>query len=110
MMTAEWTGKYPNLCRGKWILKDGSRNISSIIPDDLLHNEMGTYKTFEKWEFDDKWNEEWSTYEDGLECEDWIEANYEWLSVYTQDSKTMRDIYDAFNKNDWRHGSCGGCI
>ena len=40
----------------------------------------------------------------------WIEANKEWLDTITKDHKTQQEIYYAISAEDFRHGSCGGCI
>ena len=44
---AEWTGKYPYLCRGKWKLFVDEKDMSDIIPGDIKYEPMmtrGTYK------------------------------------------------------------------
>ena len=43
---AEWTGCYPRLCSGKWILKVGGVNVSDKIPEDLQRSPMNTYGTY----------------------------------------------------------------
>jgi len=53
---------------------------------------------------------------EGLPEEDWITANSTWLaSVFEShgipDNETyQRWLYQAVNSQDWRCGSCGGCI
>ena len=48
--------------------------------------------------------------------DDWIVENIDWLSdVFIEhniplEEETMRAFYQAVNKEDWRCGSCGGCI
>lgn len=55
-------------------------------------------------------------YREGLMEDDWIVENIDWLSdVFIEhniplEEETMRAFYQAVNKEDWRCGSCGGCI
>ena len=65
---------------------------------------------YEKFHFTEDWDVEWSSYEDGLECEDWIKFNKEWLSKLPLEPDEYGFVYDEFNSSDWRSGSCGGCI
>ena len=50
---------------------------------------------------------EWDTYTDGLGKDEWIKENAGWLKNIPADPK---DIFDAFNAEDFRAGECGGCI
>lgn len=43
---SEWTGGYPNLCSGKWILKYDDKELE--IPQNRINKTMETYK---KWEW-----------------------------------------------------------
>ena len=106
---AKWSGSYPNLCSGKWTLFIDGKDMSDKIPKDLKNEPMNTYSTYSEWYFKN-WSETWDDYKDGLECEDWIKENKEWLNKITTDKCEQEDIYYAFQLNDWRHGSCGGCI
>lgn len=107
---AKWSGSYPILCRGEWTLFIDGKDISDKIPKGLRINPMYTYGMYSRWRFVNGWEAEWNNYIDGLECEDWIEENKEWLDEITTDKCEQEDIYYAFQVNDWRHGSCGGCI
>ena len=49
-------------------------------------------------------------YEDGLNEFDWIEENIEYLKAVTSDKSQYPAIYEAFMEQDFRYGSCGGCI
>ena len=51
----DWTGSYPNLCSGKWIIKIDEKQIS--IPSALINSSMGTFKSYETWYFDEDWSE-----------------------------------------------------
>ena len=51
------------------------------------------------------------TFEEGLSLTiNWYLSNKEWLDNITTDKCEQEDIYYAFQLNDWRYGSCGGCI
>lgn len=71
---------------------------------------MNTYGTYQSWYFDENMSEVFEDYTDGLECEEWIEANKEWLDGISEDISVQRDIFMAINAEDFRSGSCGGCI
>jgi len=53
---------------------------------------------------------------EGLPEDSWIIENEDWLSrLFTtnnipSDEAHLRLFYQAVNENDWRCGSCGGCI
>lgn len=107
---AIWTGSYPNLCRGEWMLLIDEKDVSNKIPEDYRDEPMYTNGVYSRWRFGNHWKEEWEQYEDGLGCKEWIEENKEWLDNITKDENDQKDIYFAFQLNDWRYGSCGGCI
>lgn len=109
MVEAEWTGFYPCLCSGTWILKVNGIDVSDVIPKDKRHNDMDTWGWYEEWHFED-WEEVFTSYESGLEEDDWIKENLEWLSKISNDNDIYKEIYKAIQKCDWRSGSCGGCI
>ena len=57
---AKWTGNYPNLCSGQWILKVNNIDVSHLIPEDLRNEPMNTYRTYLCWHFNNNWEEkEW---------------------------------------------------
>lgn len=105
---AKWTGKFPNLCMGEWILLKDNKDYSEYIPEDLRTSYMNTYGTYAEWHFVN-WLEEWNSYTDGLNEKEWIEQNKEWLKSIgpTEDFPL---IFRAFQESDWRYSSCGGCI
>ena len=105
MVIAKWSGSYPNLCRGEWTLIIGGVDYSHMIPEDLRTGHMNTAGIYQEWHFED-WREVFEDYEDGLEYEDWLAEN-PWVRDLPASSL---DIYMAFQAEDWRHNSCGGCI
>ena len=109
MVTANWNGSYPCLCHGEWTLKVNGKNVSKKIPEDLRNSSMNTYGTYQSWHFED-WMEVFEDYEDGLDCEEWIEENNEWLNKITTDYSIKEQIFNAIQSEDFRSGSCGGCI
>ena len=54
--------------------------------------------------------EETDYYYDGLEVDDWIDANNDWLNNITKDYALKERIFYAIQEQDFRAGSCGGCI
>ena len=107
-VTAEWTGCYPNLCSGEWIITIGNEKVE--LPDEVRTSPMWTHGTHNTWTFGKDWEEVWSQYEDGLDFEPWLHENNSWLSRLSLSSEEERALYDAISKEDWRHNSCGGCI
>lgn len=107
---ANWNGEYPCLCHGEWTLIVDGTDVSDLIPKELRCYEMNTFGTYERWYFNDNGFETFEDYHDGLECDDWIEANKDWLDLITEDHDTQVDIFYAISEHDFRAGSCGGCI
>jgi hypothetical protein len=105
MVTAKWTGSYPCLCHGEWKLYINGQDYSHIIPEEKRHSDMGTAGTYQEWWFED-WIETFGTYEDGMEYEEWMGEN-EWVLDLPA---APFDVFLAFQAEDWRSGSCGGCI
>lgn len=106
---AKWTGKYPCLCYGEWILKVNNIDVSHLIPNELRTSSMDTLGTYSSWHFEN-WEEVFDSYEDGLDCEDWINENKEWLNKISTNLSVQENIYYAIRSEDFRSGSCGGCI
>lgn len=107
---ARWSGSYPTLCFGHWTLLIDGEDVSEKIPEDLRDRSMNTFGTYWSWHFNDEYIEEFDSYEDGMHCDEWIEENDYWLKDITDDYSVKEEIYDAFNADDFRAGSCGGCI
>ena len=107
MYTAIWTGKYPCLCYGEWKLyRDG---VQLKLPEKIRKKHMNTLNVYNDWHFNADYDVHWETYMDGLDYEDWICANKDWLQ-YISEPCYYKEIYEAFQKQDWREHSCGGCI
>ena len=109
MVKAEWSGSYPCLCSGKWTLIVNGKDVSKKIPKDLRESSMNTLGTYQKWHFED-WEEVFENYSDGLNCGEWIDENDYWLKEITNSTDVKILIFNAINKEDFRGGSCGGCI
>lgn len=105
MVVVKWSGEYPCLCMGEWTLIINGVNYSHMIPEELRTSHMNTAGTYQEWHFID-WIEVFEDYEDGLEYEDWLAEN-SWVRDLPASSF---DIYLAFQAEDWRPNSCGGCI
>jgi hypothetical protein len=113
-ISAQWTGLYPNLCSGHWeILVDGEY---LPIPADKREETMNTYNTYQCWHFDSHWSETFEDYQDGMYETEWIEENKSWIDAGLAQIKKQFgykeycDLYEAIRKEDFRAGSCGGCI
>lgn len=90
-------------------MKVNGENVSEKIPERCRHEPMGTYGTYGYWYFAG-WEENFKEYTDGLKCEEWIEANQNWLDAVSTDASVQREIYAAIQAQDFRRGQCGGCI
>lgn len=106
-VNVEWTGAYPNLCSGEWVLKVNGKDYSNRIP--FQGTPAMTYGKY-ALTYLDGYEEETEFYKDGMSCERWIKENSEWLDTITIDKDLQVDIFKAFQENDWRPESCGGCI
>lgn len=110
----EWTGHFPCLCCGKWIIT--YNGIQLTIPEDLKEQPMDTFGEFGTWHFDEDYMEEWDFYTDGYKKENWIYRNSDWINSMFQEhgievtDELLSELYDKIQAEDWRHGSCGGCI
>lgn len=105
MVVAKWSGCWPTLCFGEWTLEVNGVDYTHLIPKELRKSSMNTFGTYQSWHFED-WLEVFEDYEDGLYFEEWYEHN-PWVDAIPA---TPIEIYTAFAENDWRAGSCGGCI
>lgn len=110
----EWTGCYPCLCSGEWIIKYKGQKLN--IPEDIKHDHMNTYGQYSRWYFDEEYCEYDEYYYDGLEKNEWIVENYEWVVPMFNEfdipvtPSLLSNLYHQINEEDWRSGSCGGCI
>lgn len=110
MVVAKWSGVYPHLCHGEWSLTVNGVDVSDKIPADLRKKPMNTCKAYSRWYFAEDWDVRWVNHMAGVPCGAWIEANKHWLDTITTDAGVQAEIFHAINAEDWRHGSCGGCI
>lgn len=111
---ATWSGSYPSLCCGRWSISvDG---VILPIPDNKIKETMNTFGVYTSWHFDVHWSEIFEDYEDGLGKSQWIAENKSWIDEglakinkhFSYDDYCI--LYDAIQKQDFRMGSCGGCI
>lgn len=108
----EWTGNYPCLCNGEWIIKYDLIKLN--VPKERRYDHMNTDGTYESLE--DYHTGEFIEYNDGLEYKDWIMVNWEWVTnmfyevKIIPNPKLLKELYDKIQENDWRNNSCGGCI
>lgn len=109
MVEAKWSGKYPLLCRGQWSLKVDGKDVTDKIPVKLRQGSMNTRRNYSSWHIE---NSEviFEDYIDGLEARDWINENSYWLNQIAKDYDTQKEIFEAIRQQDFRSGSCGGCI
>lgn len=105
---AQWSSKGNTLCLGHWNIT--YQDLPIVLPEERRTMDMGTNNIYNFMDPEDE------LYREGLEEDDWIVANVEWLAdVFIQhdipmEEEMMRAFYQAVNKDDWRCGSCGGCI
>lgn len=110
----EWTGTYPNLCSGEWLI--WFDDIPLELPNEIVNEHMNTEGVYEEWFFDDDYMEVFESYEDGLDFPSWYNENRDWLlKLFDENNIPVRkehlyDLYYKIQEQDWRHNSCGGCI
>lgn len=102
------TGHYPNLCYGEWIITVDGKQVS--LPEEIRRCEMDTFGIYQRWNFGPDWEEQWEDYEAGLEFEPWLQKNSWWVSKLGLSDTETQTLYEVIREEDWRHGSCGGCI
>ena len=106
--STKWTGDYPCLCHGEWVLYKNGVLVNTDIP--FQGSPANTYGSYQEWFFaGEDYEEDWDEYEDGETEAQWCANNRQWLETLA-DADEWPDIYAAFQENDWRHNSCGGCI
>lgn len=104
---AKWSGTYPCLCSGEWALYIDGKLCDVTIP--FQGEPADTFGEYQRWYFGDDWDEVWETYFDGLNGADWCDTYKDYLSQVAPKSD-WDDVFIAFQSEDWRHSSCGGCI
>ena len=106
--TARWTATGSNICVGHWEISHLGQPLE--LDSERRENDMGTYAIYSYIFPDDE------MYAEGLQEDEWIIANLDWLmhlfiaNNIPTDEAHFRYFYQAVNKQDWRCGSCGGCI
>ena len=105
---AEWSGKYPCLCNGKWSLWVDGNWMSDRIPEELRDEPMYTRGVYFETSFLEG-ELVGDSYEDGLRCREWVAKNKHWLDNISMDEEVQCEIFEAFQKADWRRHTCGGC-
>ena len=105
---ASWSSKGNTLCLGHWDIT--YLGLPVVLPIERRDKDMGTNNIYNFMDPEDE------LYREGLMEDDWIVENIDLLSdVFIEhniplEEETMRAFYQAVNKEDWRCGSCGGCI
>ena len=105
---ARWTSQGNTLCLGHWEIQ--YLGLPLTLPLDRVEKDMGTRGIYCFMDPDDE------LFLEGLDEDEWIVANMEWLSdLFIQhdiplEEELFRFFYQAVNKEDWRCGSCGGCM
>ena len=130
----DWTGSYPNLCSGSWIIKINGVQLVDKTDDTkgetnwkneprafsyghFMTEYMETSGTYSSWHFED-WSEVFEDYYEGGEhgkC--WFETGQgKKLAGLLKDNGfdlndvELEELYEKISDQDWRSGSCGGCI
>lgn len=119
-INVKWTGKWPSLCCGKWII-----TIDGISLTCLDNDNFQTYNYYcngmleiQAMENDDEMVD--ANYYDGLFFEEWLEKlkTYDINGLYAslkthgfnvEDVDFLEELYNKINSSDWRSSSCGGC-
>ncbi|MCM1217360.1 MAG: hypothetical protein NC548_22930 [Lachnospiraceae bacterium] len=109
MFEVQWTGSYPAMCHGEWKIFKNGVDVSDVIPEELRDDHMNTAGEYQRWYFGKDYQEEWDTYESGLEEEEWIEKN-PWTLKICDNYIEASELFHKIQKQDWRKGCCGGCI
>lgn len=119
-ITVEWTGSYPTLCSGKWIITIDGKEIINKSNSKIFKNSMNTARMYtSSWYIPEKGRGakcfESSNY--GLFhplwrkselCENLLKAFQENDITLTEDEIEL--LWQELSKKDFRLGSCGGCI
>lgn len=106
--SARWTAKGNNLCLGRWEIHYLERPLE--LDAERREQDMGTFGIFSYIFPDDE------DLAEGLREDEWILKNAGWLVEFFSshgipvDEAHMRWFYQAVNAQDWRCGSCGGCL
>lgn len=101
-----YTGEYPNLCRGEWLISVNGTPIENIP---FQHKPADTFGLFIQVYLTEDYDEESEDYYSGLSFEEWTEKYHEWLAENFLEEE-WEEVYEKVSVCDWRYSSCGGCI
>lgn len=113
-LEVEWTGSYPCLCSGEWIIK--YNDIELKVPNHYKTRDMCTLGEYSRWYFNEDFEECEENYINGLDEVDWIYDNYNWIKrMFDKENIVVTDellseLYNKISEQDFRDGSCGGCL
>ena len=105
---AIWSEQGHTVCLGHWEVSYLNTPLS--LPAEQREEDMGTFGVYSYLYPDDP------EFSEGLEEEAWILENMSWLVSFFElnqiplDPQHLAWMYQALNREDWRCGSCGGCI
>lgn len=113
----EWTGQYPSLCCGSWIIEIDGKRLKN-----LENNPFDTKKEYNFW----KWSEsdEWDTIRysevQGLDLGEWVDCvKYNNLNNLRDSlisagfkitNELLIELFENINIEDFQMHTCGGCI
>ncbi len=103
-----WSQHGHNICLGHWDINYQGEPIQ--LPAEKQQQEMGTFGIYSYLYPDDP------DFAEGFEEQEWILQNLEWLIPMFEEHQLPVDeqhlswFYQSINHQDWRCGSCGGCI
>ena len=106
--TAAWSRGGNLLYHGHWIIH--WQNQPLILPESRREKDMGTWGIYSVIDPEDE------TFAQGLQEDEWIIANVDWLTdmFYERgialETASYRYFYQAVNPHDWRCTSCAGCM
>ncbi|WP_426448711.1 hypothetical protein [Siccibacter colletis] len=105
---ASWSRGGNLLCHGHWNISWQGRALE--LPEPRREKDMATNGIYSIIDPEDE------TYRDGLEEDEWIIENVEWLTDFFCDNAipletaNYRWFFRAINPHDWRCTSCAGCM
>jgi len=124
-----WTGGAPCLCSGEWIFEfDGTtinleeakrKGFDDEALEEAFEMPLDTEGEFSFWYWPegDDMIPEWETRKEGMPFFEWyhspkkslLEKIFEAFGVSLSPAEWAR-FYELAKEEDWRHGTCGGCI
>ncbi|KMV33737.1 hypothetical protein [Franconibacter pulveris] len=105
---AAWSRNGNLLCHGHWIITFAGKPVT--LPQRWQDKAMGTWGIYSIIDPEDE------TFADGLEEDEWIVENVEWLTDcffenhIPPEEDNYRFFWRAVNRADWRCTSCAGCM